>query len=291
MTQTDILIEFTNLQNQFLDFIAIILTFLGNEEFYFLVIPFIYWCISKKIGFRLFYIFMLSVYVNSWLKVQFAVERPIGTEGVHSLFLSSAEVGSHYPYDSFPSGHAQGSTTLWGYLAAVIRTRTFTVFAIILILLISVSRLYAGLHWPTDIVIGILIGICFVWIGVILQDKISRLPQKYKWVLILTVPLLLIGLFPEEEGMKYAGILLGASVGYFSENRFVRMKIDKKKWRKLSAFIFGIAVTFALQEGLKVIFPEGNFFDFFRYLIIGLWITLVAPYFILKFGFYRSSND
>lgn len=283
-----ILTEITNLQNSLFNFFALFFTFLGNEQFYFLIIPFIYWCVSKKIGFRLFYIFLLSVYVNSFLKIFFAIERPIGTEGVNSIFVSSAEVGSHYPYDSFPSGHAQGSATLWGYLATVIRKPTFTVFAIFLIFFISFSRLYTGLHWPTDVVIGILLGAFFVLTGVFLQARIAKLPTMVKWIFLFITPLVLIVIFPKEEGMKYAGILLGAGVGYMIQEKFVNMKIDKQIMRKIIAFIVGIIGTLSLQVGLKVVFPEMAFYDFIRYGVIGLWITLIAPYLFMKLAIYKS---
>ncbi|MFC0558487.1 hypothetical protein [Halalkalibacter alkalisediminis] len=112
MNQAEFLRTITQYQHPLLDSIAVVLTFLGNEEFYFLLVPLVYWCFSKTAGFRLFYIFLLSVTVNAFLKITYAILRPIGVEGVQSIFISSAEVGSHYPYDSFPSGHAQGSTTL-----------------------------------------------------------------------------------------------------------------------------------------------------------------------------------
>ncbi|SES33750.1 phosphatase PAP2 family protein [Salipaludibacillus aurantiacus] len=290
MTETHILIEFTKLQNPVLDLVASLFTFLGNEEFYFLIIPLIYWCFSAKTGFRLFYIFLLSVYINSFLKITVAVERPIGTEGVNSIFISSAEVGSHYPYDSFPSGHAQGSATLWGYLAAVVRRKWFTAAALFLILSISLSRLYSGLHWPSDIVAGLILGGLVISAGIFVQKRIIYLPDYFKWLLGLVLPLFLVIIFPEEEGMKYAGILLGAGIGYFVQERAVNMQIDNRVWRRSAAFILGITVTFALQSGLKAYFPETVLFDFIRYGVIGIWITLAAPYLFMKTGLYKRKS-
>ncbi|MCE7793000.1 phosphatase PAP2 family protein [Salipaludibacillus sp. CUR1] len=290
MTETHILIEFTKLQHPVLDLLASLFTFLGNEEFYFLIIPLIYWCFSAKTGFRLFYIFLLSVYINSFLKITVAVERPIGTEGVNSIFISSAEVGSHYPYDSFPSGHAQGSATLWGYLAAVVRRKWFTAAALFLILSISLSRLYSGLHWPSDIVAGLILGGLVVSAGIFVQKRIIYLPGYLKWILGLVLPFLLVIIFPEEEGMKYAGILLGAGIGYFIQERAVNMQIDDRVWRRIAAFILGITVTFTLQSGLKAYFPDTVLFDFIRYGVIGIWITLAAPFLFMKTGLYKRKS-
>ena len=69
---------------------------------------------------------------------------------------------------SYPSGHALGSTVLYGFIAYLIATRypqfsllVYTV-AVCLIGAIGLSRLYLGVHWPTDIIGGY--GIGFLWL-------------------------------------------------------------------------------------------------------------------------------
>ncbi|WP_078552521.1 phosphatase PAP2 family protein [Bacillus alkalicellulosilyticus] len=290
MNQTDILSAFTSWHNPFANFFASIFTFMGNEEFYFLILPLIYWCFSKQVGFRLFYVFLLSMYVNSFLKIHFAVTRPIGTDGITSLYVSSAEVGSHYPHDSFPSGHAQGSATLWGYLAYVIKRRSFTYFAFALILLISVSRLYTGLHWPIDVVVGILLGLGLVLLSMQLQQWMTATTITMKWIIVLVAPIVLLILFPQDEGVKYSAFLLGAGIGYLLEKKYVNMLISRSVWRKSVAYIIGVAVLFTLQSGLKVVFPELLAFDFVRYVLIGIWGLVGAPYVFVLLRIYRKEK-
>lgn len=277
MSQLEVLQWFTQIQNPILTEVARVLTFLGNEEFYFLILPLIYWCFSKTIGFKLFYIFILSMYVNSFLKIQFAITRPIGAEGVNNLFVSSAEVGSHYPHDSFPSGHAQGSATLWGYLAYKSKKPILIAFAAILIILISVSRLYTGLHWPIDIIVGIILGVTIIIMASFMDKFISSLGVGLQWGLAIFVPLILVLIFPEEEGFKFAGLLLGAGTGYLLEGKFVNMEISKNVFRKVIAFAIGLAGMFAIQVGLKEVFPDEALFHFIRYGLIGLWGLFLAP--------------
>ncbi|ARK30892.1 phosphatase PAP2 family protein [Halalkalibacter krulwichiae] len=291
MNQAEFLRTLTENQHPMLDSIAAILTFLGNEEFYFLIVPIIYWCVQKQAGFRLFYIFLVSVTINAFLKITYAIQRPIGVEGVHSLFISSAEVGSHYPNDSFPSGHAQGSTTLWGYLAYLISRPTFWVFAVCLILLISFSRIYTGLHWPTDVIAGIMIAVFILIVAIRIQHFLSTIPAKAQWSLAILIPLFFVAFFPEEEGAKYAGFLLGAGIGYLIEGQKVNMLISNRTVKKISAYAIGIIGLFALQIGLKFIFPEHIVFDFIRYSCIGLWGLLGAPYMFVKLGIYETNKD
>ncbi len=81
------------------------------------------------------------------------------------------EWGTTAMSSSFPSGHAMSSTIVYGtvaYLAGRLqrdaRSRVLTFsFAAILILLISSSRLYLGVHYPSDVLAGIVVGLA--WAG------------------------------------------------------------------------------------------------------------------------------
>jgi membrane-associated phospholipid phosphatase len=289
MTQTDILIWLTSMQNTVMDSIAIVLTFMGNEQFYLLIIPLVYWCMSKKTGIRLIYIFLVSIYVNSFLKVITAISRPVGIEGVHTLFTSSAEVGSHYPNDAFPSGHAQGATTLWGYLAYQVKRPSFWLMAVTLIVFISAARLYTGLHWPVDVIGGIIVAVILLLICVRLETIIPRLPRVIHWLLVIMIPGIFIIVFPEAEGVKYSAALLGVGVGHLLETRYIRMEIADKFSSKAKAYGIGAAGLAAIHIGLKAVLPDLLLADFFRYMLIGLWGFLAAPWLFIRLGLYPSS--
>ncbi|HJR64082.1 MAG TPA: phosphatase PAP2 family protein [Gemmatimonadaceae bacterium] len=98
--------------------------------------------------------------LNGLLKQGFARPRP-------DIFPWVTEVYS----SSFPSGHAMTAAIVYAtvaYLAARLEARrwmrylTMTI-ALILILLICVSRLYLGVHYPSDVLAGLIIG--FAWAG------------------------------------------------------------------------------------------------------------------------------
>ena len=73
---------------------------------------------------------------------------------------------------SFPSGHSLMSFAVWGFFAwwiVSIRPREkwrwgVAALGLMIALLVALSRLYLGVHWPTDVVAGMLIA--FSWIGV-----------------------------------------------------------------------------------------------------------------------------
>lgn len=288
--EIEILRFFSSMQNPFLDQVAWLLTFLGNETFYFLILPLVYLCFSKTSGIRLLYVFLLSVYTNSLLKSVMGVTRPVALniEGINPLYVESAEVGTHFPHDSFPSGHAQGSATLWGYLAYGIRRFFVWTALAILVLLISIARLYTGVHWPSDIVGGIVIAIILI-IGFHYVEKIiDSFTTKAQLGIAILFPILLVLIFPDPEGFKYGGFLLGAGIAYFLEKTYVRMVIPKSWLKRLIAYIVAVAGIFALQSGLKVVFPDLSILHAIRYASLGIWGLWLAPLLFVKTKLYEQ---
>jgi undecaprenyl-diphosphatase len=98
--------------------------------------------------------------LNTVLKLTFARPRP-------EIFVW----GTHAASSSFPSGHAMSATIIYGtvaYLAARLQRQRWARWATMtavagLILLICASRVYLGVHYPSDIVAGVIIG--FAWAG------------------------------------------------------------------------------------------------------------------------------
>ena len=101
-----------------------------------------------------------GIVLNNLLKVGFGRPRP-------QVFDWGTEVVSW----SFPSGHAMSSAVVYGsvaYLAARLQRRMWhraatMLTAVLIILLISFSRLYLGVHYPSDVLAGVIIGLA--WAG------------------------------------------------------------------------------------------------------------------------------
>ncbi len=76
---------------------------------------------------------------------------------------------------SFPSGHAVSALCMYGAIAWIVATRTenaaakfgFAASATVLIFLIGMSRVYIGVHYPTDVLAGFLAA--FVWTGAVMS--------------------------------------------------------------------------------------------------------------------------
>lgn len=84
---------------------------------------------------------------------------------------------------SFPSGHAMGSTAFFGSVMFIINRKMSGAdkgiiigLCALMILMVSISRVYLGVHYPTDIVAGIIGGIfCIVLSTLILRKKLYNI--------------------------------------------------------------------------------------------------------------------
>ena len=84
---------------------------------------------------------------------------------------------------SFPSGHAMGSTAFFGSVMFIINRKMSGAdkgiiigLCALMILMVSISRVYLGVHYPTDIVAGIIGGVfCIVLSTLILRKKLYNI--------------------------------------------------------------------------------------------------------------------
>ena len=275
----DLIILIQQVHSPVLDSVFRAVTFLGEEQFYLFLFPVILWCIDYSFGAVLVIFFMLSNSTNIMLKELFQHPRPFDLNP--DLKLSQADGYG------LPSGHAQMSVTAWGAIAISVRKIWFTIVAIVLILLIGFSRVYLGVHFPTDVLIGWIIGLILLAIYVItrspLERWISGLNLWLQLLLAVAVPLILLLFNQTNDAITSAGTLFGISVGLVFARRYVSFGVRGPWWHLVLRFLIGFIVVLALYLGLKKVFPPdgtslGAVFRFLRYALIGSWIVLGAPW-------------
>lgn len=164
-------------------------TFTGNIEFYLLLLPILYWNVNRRLGVRLGVFLLLSIVINNSLKIILHSPRPYWVDTNVHLWTD--------PEFSFglPSGHAQNAVVMWGLLAVYGRRAWGWVAALLLVLLTGISRLYLGVHFPTDVLAGWLVGLLVLWGGLYWETPILLWLQRYRptgrLVLLFTISLLL----------------------------------------------------------------------------------------------------
>jgi membrane-associated phospholipid phosphatase len=139
--------------------------------YFLLLVIFVYqrqWPLIIALTFNLFGV----RYVNAKVKLLIARERP---DWEHLT-----EVTDY----SFPSGHTMNSTAFFGLLTVLMLSTPFryrvhvSVALIFLILLIGISRIYLGVHFPTDVIGGWLGGTAWLIISYKLYQKLRKFIYK-----------------------------------------------------------------------------------------------------------------
>lgn len=282
--QLDFLLKIQELSNTYLDSFFMLVTNLGYELVYTILIAIIFWCISKHHGLRLMVAVIVTSLVNTSIKEYFKIARPIYSDGIKALYTETA------PGYSFPSGHTQAATSFWFYSSMMIRKKWFSLMAILVVFLVGISRLYLRVHWPTDIIGGILIGIIVVFMIEFISRKFTKRNYSIFTVLACTVllPVLLVIICQyDETAMKMAAVLAGGLFGYFIELKYIDFDENTSIKNQLMKIIIGIFGVIIIKIILKKVLPDLIYSDIIRYLVMGIWITFLAPWMFVKF---RLSN-
>ncbi len=266
-------------------------TFLGEKEFFLLLLPLVFWCVDFTVGIRLAVAYLLSVYVNVVFKDIIAHPRPFELEPTVQLH---DETGY-----GIPSGHSQSSVVVWGTMAFQFRKRWLWVLAPLLMLLIGFSRIYLGVHFPTDVLGGWTLGAIFLWVFFALEPRVGAWLKKANLTTQLAVaaggPLLLLLIHPSSDAVISMAALIGMGAGLVLSIRWVPFSTDGPPGQRVARFLVGAVGLIVFYFGLKVVFPgEGEplyaAMRVVRYALVGVWTVLGAPWLFLRLGLASRRN-
>jgi membrane-associated phospholipid phosphatase len=260
------------------------LTFMGDEAFYLLLMPLVYWSIDRRTGAGLIILLLFSAYLNAVAKVIADQPRPFNYD-------SRVKPLGHAGGGGLPSGHTQNAVVIWGYLAGRYQKTSGWLIAGFLVVGIPLSRLYLGLHFPTDLfggyLLGLLILVIFLWSASGLEKWLVRKGFAWQLGLSLLLPILLIFLNP--AGNRYVlsmiAALTGVCVGFVLERRFVRFSANGLLWQRVVRYLVGVSILFGLWGCLRIVFSTMEptaLFRFIRYTLMGLWGGIGAPWLFVR---------
>lgn len=262
------------------------ITFFGDQEFYLLLFPLLFWCIDTRLGIRVAVAYLLSTLLNVSLKEFIDQPRPFEIDPAVGLI---DEYGR-----GMPSNHAQATTIIFGILAFHLKKNWGWAIAFLITSLVGFSRIYLGVHFPLQVIVGWGLGITLlaVYIGYLDQVEAWLQQRSLPQHLIMATVLAAILCFAIPNGDIIAATAVlwamwcGVALLYAAEIPF---SAAGTVGQKIGRFIVGAIVVLALFAGLRAIFPdEGEplyaLLRFVRYGLIGLFVSLAGPWLFTKIG-------
>ncbi|MFZ2413477.1 MAG: phosphatase PAP2 family protein [Candidatus Cryosericum sp.] len=281
-----------------------------------------YWCISVEAGIDLALVLFSVNGVNGLFKLAFHALRPYWISFDVKGLATEASYG-------LPSGHAAIASSCWSLMAHRFR-RTWAVWvAVILVLLISLSRLFLGVHFPTDVLGGWVVGAGML---VLYETTGHRLVNSFRhaalgtqmaWSIVVPAILLLLTcgvqraiarvadpIYPlwaimsrmsdnprDWSGfVSTAGILGGCLAGFAFQQRYACFGAAGPIGTRALRFVVGIAGVLLIWRGLAILLPQGtglvaHIGRFIRYALTGVWTVFFAPLIFLRTGLARLPED
>lgn len=282
------------------DFSARFFTLLGEPALYLILFTFLFWCINERLAFRVGITLLISTGINLAIKETLAVQRPFYRKPGINLIEQSGY--------STPSGHAQASAAFWPTLLHKRNSRPWRlIFAIALPVLIGLSRVYLGVHYPTDVlfgwILGAIISAAAVYLVPVLRKSLSRLvasrfttqPALPVSIKIAAVALGVWILNTQTNGKTgIGGAIFGFAAGFLLLNnasdgskRFSAAagSLGKKALRLfvgyagLAAIYFGCSALFSLIAN-----EQKSLTQFIMFTIAGFWMSNIAPKVFIRIG-------
>jgi membrane-associated phospholipid phosphatase len=282
-------------------------SYLGSGAFTY-ALPFTYFVLSRKGGLRLYLLFSISNPLQEMLKGALHLPRPYWVDRRIKGLSTSASYG-------MPSGHVLAASVGWPLIAQSIRKPWVWLFALAAVLAVSVSRVYLGVHFISDVVVAWLIAtglICsFGWLE----------RGSWKWVASVgagwligiafgvTLALLALGAWTNQlnavranppEWSVFAenrhglnglfgssGEFFGAACGAIMAGRWARFNVRGPLWRRGISLAWAMAGAWLLRQFYKLApTPDSGYLqlplEFFRGAIGTFWTLFPAPWILLK---------
>ena len=269
--QAEIIRAIQSVASPALDVVFQIITVIGEELFLLPVAALLFWCVNKELGYWICWCAAQGNLLVNTVKGIFKVERPIGYEGIRTL---RAQTATGY---SFPSGHTQSCANLFTALARAVNRKRFWILAFVLPLLVGISRLYLGCHWPMDVAASYAIGICLPLLLWLLYRKFAN----HKALLFL-ISTLIFAPFCLMRGTiadfwKSFGFAVGLSAATYIETKFIKFSVEGTLKQRALRFAIGLVLIVLAYLPPKLLLPANNLTAFCRYLIIPIVAIAVWP--------------
>lgn len=261
----------------------VFITRLGGEDFLTLLLVVLFLTASFRLISVVHFAFFVSYFLNSILKAIFALPRPSLEYlplSIQPLYLSNLETSA-----GMPSGHAQTGMTVYLLLALFAKNKFLRVVLFLIAILMPISRLYLGVHFVGDVLVGSLIGLTLSALA--LRWGKTYLKKHAEHFLVFTVLWLSLALgFAAWYGDKAIFVSGGSLLGYLV---FASLWGKKSNWQdgelynwemsffSVSLLIIAVGTVFLLRISLKWLLPSWPISDMLRYFLLVAYSAYLLP--------------
>ena len=279
--------------------IMLAITALGEETAFLVIGLVVFWCIDKKKGYYVMLVGFLGTMANQILKLACRAPRPWVIDPNFSILEQAREAAAGY---SFPSGHTQTAVGTFGCLASSTDKAWWRRLCIVLAVLVGFSRMYAGVHTLSDVLVGA--GMACILVGLLKKPVLLGVERNIKIVFAITITCALIFFayvhfwnFPADieihnmqSGFKNAYTMIGCTIGmaivYVADTKCLHFPVQAKWWIQIIKTAGGLLLVLAVKEGLRTplelllpVYPARTVRYFLIVITAGILWPLTFPYF------------
>ncbi len=230
----------------------------GEETIMVMLLGFFYWSYDKQMGKTLGLNVLVATAWNPMMKNIAMRRRPYMVHEKIDIFRVVAP--SEDPMNiaaqgySFPSGHSTCAVATYGSIAKETRRRIWMAAAVVLSVLVGFSRVVVGAHYPTDVLVGWLVGLLAMFLVPFLRKKIKKTAIFNSLLLITILP----GFFycKSSDFFTSVGMVLGFMLAIWLEERFVHFENTRIPVCMILRVLGGGVLFFGLNILLKMPFSK-----------------------------------
>ncbi len=255
------------------------ITLLGEETLIILLVVALWFAVDKKSAQQVFFITATSLSVNGIIKNFAQVPRPF-TKGISCV---RPETATGY---SFPSGHTQGFATWSSFFAAKYKKTWLCILVSVLTAAVALSRLYLGAHYPSDVIVAVVLGVSLSVFSNYLFEKVKDVKKLYLPTFLSLTPFIVYFLCVADplfaDLFKTFGMVGGMVAVSFLDEKTEPLSYDVAWWKKLIRIVIGVVLAVALKETIKRlnvfdVMQISLLIDAVRYFIVVIAVGYVCP--------------
>ncbi len=242
----------------------LLITRFGEETVFLVAALILFWCVDKYRGYYILSVGFIGTIANQFMKLWFRIPRPWVMDENFTILEQAREAATGY---SFPSGHTQSAVGTFGGIAYTTKNRWIKIVAIVIAVLVPLSRMYIGVHTPLDVGVAALMAVALIIAlqPIVLKNQGKNLPILFCVMIVLSVAYLCFVErypFPADidahnlaSGLKNAYTLLGALSGlvivYIVDEKWLNFTTKAVWWVQLIKVVLGLLIVLAVKSGCK----------------------------------------